>query len=94
MILPKSKGALLVLLWSIVMLIYEPFIITHNTDAISISYSAITYLVLPTYFVIGLIADICLGRYKVIVACIYCAFIGWICLCISFFLTSKNSTSL
>ena len=89
MILPKSKGGLLVLLWSIVMLIYEPFIITHNTNAIHINYSAITYLILPTYLVLGLVADICLGRYKVIVACIYCAFIGWLCLGISFFVANK-----
>ena len=32
---------------------------------------------------------ICVGRYKIIVASIYCAFIGWITLCVSFYVTHK-----
>ena len=47
----------------------------------------IYYMILPTYLVIGLVADICIGRYKIIVASIYCAFIGWIILCVSFYIT-------
>ena len=47
------------------------------------------YLILPTYLVIGLVADICIGRYKIIVASIYCAFIGWITLCVSFYVTHE-----
>ena len=43
------------------------------------------YVALPTYLIIGLVADICVGRYKIIVASIYCAFIGWIALCVSFY---------
>ena len=71
------------------MFMYELFIISHNTGAIGISYTAIYYLILPVYFIVCLIADVCIGRYKVIVACIYCAFIGWICLSISFFVTHE-----
>ena len=85
MILPKSKGALLVLLWAILMLVYEAFIII---DVANVAY-AIAYLVLSLYFVVGLVADICIIRYKVIVVSIYCAFVGWICLCISFFIMHK-----
>ena len=44
---------------------------------------------LLTFLVIGLVADICVGRYKIIVACIYCAFIGWIILCVSFYVTHE-----
>ena len=50
---------------------------------------ALFYLIMPTYLVIGLVADICVGRYKIIVASIYCAFIGWITLCVSFYVTHK-----
>ena len=89
MILPRSKGALLVLLWAIMMLIYEAFIISDNINVVYIHYSAIFYFVLPIYFVVGLAADICVGRYKVIVASVYCAFVGWICHCISFFITHR-----
>ena len=46
-------------------------------------------VILPIYLVIGLVADICVGRYKIIVACIHCAFIGWITLCVSFYVTHK-----
>ena len=46
-------------------------------------------VILPTYLVIGLVADICVGRYKIIVASIYCAFIGWITLCVSFYVTHE-----
>ena len=47
------------------------------------------YVALLTYVVIGLVADICVGRYKIIVASIYCAFIGWITLCLSFYVTHE-----
>ena len=100
-ILPvDSKGALLVLLWSTMMFIYQFFIIRYITsDSLSqiisshtgIALPPINYMhaVLPTYLIIGLVADICVGRYKIIVASIYCAFIGWITLCVSFYVTHK-----
>ena len=44
---------------------------------------------LLTYLVIGVVADICVGRYKIIVASIYCAFVGWITLCVSFYVTHE-----
>ena len=57
---------------------------------INIKFSTPTLYIAPlTYLVIGLVADICIGRYKIIVASIYCAFIGWITLCISFYVTHK-----
>ena len=100
LILPvDSKGALLVLLWSTMMCIYQHFIINYvaydslidtiNLDSIYFAPDALYNMILPTYVVIGLVADICVGRYKIIVASIYCAFIGWIALCVSFYVTHK-----
>ena len=94
MILPvNSKGALLVLLWSTMMFMYLFFTVNFvasdsSMDIISSHMDVfIYYMILPTYLVIGLVADICIGRYKIIVASIYCAFIGWIILCVSFYIT-------
>ena len=79
------------------MFIYQYFIIgyiannnlSHTISShTTIATQAIIY-VLPTYLVIGLVADICVGRYKIIVASIYCAFIGWITLCVSFYVTHE-----
>ena len=99
LILPvNSKGALLVLLWSTMMFIYQLFTIGYiASDNVShtisshtgIAASTIVHGVFPAYLVIGLVADICVGRYKIIVASIYCAFIGWITLCVSFYVTHK-----
>ena len=80
----NSKGALLVLLWSTVMFIYLVFMADyvskeHLLDAVSSHmniYAQILCVALPIYLVIGLVADICVGRYKIIVASIHCAFIG------------------
>ena len=93
----NSKGALLVLLWSTVMFIYLVFMADYVSkepllDAVSSHkniYTRILYVALLTYLVIGLVADICVGRYKIIVASIYCAFIGWITLCVSFYVTHE-----
>ena len=98
LILPvDSKGALLVLLWSTMMFVYQYFIINYVAyDSVMSSkhrYFAphvLYYMTLPTYLVIGLVADICVGRYKIIVASIYCAFIGWITLCVSFYVTHEH----
>ena len=97
LILPvDSKGALLVLLWSTMMFLYQYFIINYVAyDSIMSSkhryYTqyVLYYMALPTYLVTGLVADICAGRYKIIVASIYCSFIGWITLCVSFYVTHK-----
>ena len=48
------------------------------------------YLILPLYLVIGLVADVCVGRYRVMVVSIYCAFVGWLILCISFYITQND----
>ena len=92
----NSKGALLVLLWSTMMFIYLSFMADYvskelSLDAVSshINVSTPTLYVAPTFLVIGLVADICVGRYKTIVASIYCAFIGWITLCVSFYVTHE-----
>ena len=92
-----SKGALLVLLWSTMMFIYLVFTADyvskeHLLDAGSSHMNISTRtldVALLTYVFIGLVADICIGRYKIIVACIYCAFIGWVTLCVSFYVTHE-----
>ena len=77
------------------MFVYQFFIISYAVnDSIIAAIShyvdnALFYMTLPTYLVVGLVADICIGRYKIIVASIYCAFIGWITLCVSFYVIHK-----
>ena len=90
MILPTSKGALLILLWSTLMFIYIFFMLgDHAVAVLHLSITCMYFIAILTFFVVGLVADTCVGRYKVIVGSIYCAFVGWICLCISFFITHK-----
>ena len=51
-----------------------------------------TCMTLPTYLVIGLVADICVGRYKIIVASILCLHsVHWMdySMIISFYVTHK-----
>ena len=62
---------------------------SHNGVALQTLNYMYMYAVLPAYLAIGLVADICVGRYKIIVASIYCAFVGWITLCVSFYVTHK-----
>ena len=47
------------------------------------------YVIISTYLVIGIVADICIGRYKIIVVSIYCSFAGWIVLCVPLYITHK-----
>ena len=61
----------------------------HNGVALQTLNYMYMYAVLPAYLIIGLVADICVGRYKIIVTSIYCAFVGWITLCVSFYVTHK-----
>ena len=93
LILPvDSKGALLVLLWSTMMFIYQFFLINYVVSENIVynpSLSTLYFMMLPMYLVIGIVADICIGRYKIIVASIYCAFAGWIVLCVPFYITHK-----
>ena len=76
------------------MFVYQYFIINYVAyDSVMSSKQrcfaphVLFYMTLPTYLAIGLVADICVGRYKIIIASIYCAFIGWITLCVSFYVT-------
>ena len=67
LILPvDSKGALLVLLWSTMMFVYQYFIINYVAyDSVMsskhryFSPHVLYYMTLPTYLVIGLVADMC-----------------------------------
>ena len=83
-----SKGALLVLLWSTMMFMYLVFMADYVSTESSLDARTL-YVALSIYLIIGLVADICVGRYKIIVASIYCAFIGWITLCVSFYVTHE-----
>ena len=93
-----SKGALLVLLWCTMMFIYKMCILgyvdndnmLHTTSQSGEIISFAVYVgMLPAYLVIGSVADICVGRYKIIVASIHSAFVGWITLCISFYIENR-----
>ena len=74
------------------MFIYQFFLINYvandSLNAIS-NASILYYVIIPTYLVIGIVADICIGRYKIIVASIYCSFAGWIVLCAPLYITHK-----
>ena len=48
-------------------------------------------MILPTYLVIGIVADICIGRYRIIVASLYCAFLGWIIVLFSYYVSYCTS---
>ena len=91
LILPvDSQRALLVLLWSTMMFIYQFFLINYvANENIVYTPSTLYFMMLPMYLVIGIVADICVGRYKIIVASIYCSFAGWIVLCVPFYITHK-----
>ena len=86
-------NALLVLLWSLMVQICQllliDYVINSLVDGTTSSseksvLNALFYLVLPTYLVIGLVADICVGRYRIIVAGLYCACVGWLTVAVSF----------
>ena len=93
----KCKGALLVLLWSTMMFSYGVLVGQYAIDNSNTDTSVadkipfiLYYLILPLYLVIGLVADVCVGRYRVMVASIYCAFVGWLILCASFYITQSD----
>ena len=48
------------------------------------------YMILPIYLVIGLVADICIGRYRIIVMSFYCAFVGWLIVAVSFYMPTES----
>ena len=50
--------------------------LTNDTPVADVIPFVLYYLMLPLYLVIGLVADVCVGRYRVMVASIYCAFCG------------------
>ena len=63
--------------------------LTTDTPVADVIPFVLYYLVLPLYLVIGLVADVCVGRYRVMVASIYCAFVGWLILCVSFYISHR-----
>ena len=80
------------------MFIYQFFItgyiasnnLSHTISShTGIAVQTLNNVMLLAYLVVGLVADICVGRYKIIVASTYCAFVGWITLCVSFYVTHK-----
>ena len=64
--------------------------LTNDTPVADVIPFVLYYLILPLYLVIGLVADVCVGRYRVMVASIYCAFVGWLILCVSFYITQSD----
>ena len=72
-------------------LIGQYVIDNSNTDtSVDVIPFVLYYLILPLYLVIGLVADVCVGRYRVMVTSIYCAFVGWLILCVSFYITQSD----
>ena len=80
------------------MFIYQFFItgyiasnnLSHTISShTGIAVQTLNNVMLLAYLDVGLVADICVGRYKIVVASTYCAFVGWITLCVSFYVTHK-----
>ena len=93
--LKKFSGVQLVLLWCFMMFLYTDFlgeyIVTllyqwkvENPILIRLAL-AIHYIMSPLFPLVGMIADVWTGRYRVIVVSIYCCFIGWLISAVSYF---------
>ena len=80
----STKGAILVLFWDIMLCLFDRFCKSIIFDLMVILYpkSQLVYIVYTSLFFIapfgGLVADIWMGRYKIIVAGIYMALFMWI----------------
>ena len=95
-ILPKKfNGALLGLLWCFMMFLYTDFLGEYivtllyqwNMDSpilirLALSVHYIMSLLFP---LVGTMADIWTGRYRIIVVSMYCCFIGWLVSAVSYF---------
>ena len=73
--------------WSIINFAVNDQLLSDSARDITIFPFA--FVILPAYLIIGLVADICVGRYKIIVVGIYSAFIGWTILCVSIYIENR-----
>ena len=96
LILPSSfPGAMLGLLWCFMLYVYSDFISEYTVSLLyqwkiaspMLIRTALGshYIISPLFPLVGMIADIWTGRYRVIVVSIHCCFIGWLVVAISYF---------
>ena len=91
----RCYTALLVILWNFNMFFYAGFLEIYIADIfkewdtnhpeILHFILSIHYIAIPLYPLVGVIADVWTGRYRVIVVSIYCCFIGWLITAVSYF---------
>ena len=101
----QFHGAQLVLLWCFMLFLYTGFlseyVVTllyqwdmHMDNPVLIRLAlSIHYVISPVFPVIGMVADVWTGRYRIIVVGIYCCFIGWLLSAVSYFTVTIPTVS-
>ena len=102
-LLQQFHGAQLVLLWCFMLFLYTDFlgeyIITllyqWNMDSPVLIRLAlhIHFIMSPVFPLVGMVADVWAGRYRVIVTSIYCCFIGWLVSALLYFTVTIPTVS-
>ena len=94
----KSKGAILVLVWDVLVsfstgLMYHSAVsFLYTTPGNSIILKLFQNLFFVSYILYplgGLIADVWIGRYKVIIVSVYICFLAWIIACVGYLIWNE-----
>ena len=98
----KSKGAILVLVWDVLVsfstaLMYHSAVsFLYTTPGNSIILKLFQNLFFVSYILYplgGLIADVWIGRYKVIIVSVYICFLAWIIACVGYLIWNEPHPS-
>ena len=102
-LLQQFHGAQLVLLWCFMLFLYTAFLNEYNAtllyqwdmDNPVLMQSAlhIQYMMWPVFPLVGMVADVWTGRYRIIVVSIYSCFIGWLLSAVSYFTVAIPTVS-
>ena len=94
-LLQQFHGAQLVLLWCFMLFLYTGFLSEYvvillyqwDVDSPVLIRLAlrIHYVMSPVFPLVGMVADVWTGRYRIIIVSIYCCFIGWLLSAVSYF---------
>ena len=99
----QFHGVQLVLLWCFMLFLYTAFLNEYNVtllyqwdmDNPVLIQSAlnIRYVMSPVFPLVGMVADVWTGRYRIIVVSIYSCFIGWLLSAVSYFTVTIPTVS-
>ena len=94
-LLQQFHGVQLVLLWCFMLFLYTAFLSEYvvtllyqwDMDSPGLIRLALSmhYVMSPVFPLVGMVADVWTGRYRIIVVSIYCCFIGWLLSAVSYF---------